>query len=545
MGGLLQAIVTLNWSQLPGYIGAIFSTTSTLFMYALDSVYQGILYTLYGWYIIAGYILLALASIVSSAVKVIAYIFYPIVWVVDTLLPNIIEKSTTLLGQSDSFIILLLQYLLYILAFIVIILFLAFVLPWLLRKGLVVLRKSVRIFMYIQVRVRLTVRVLCRRLLGVLIPVRNVRNRAANVPAGVNQPRDEAGGGGGHRAAVRIPHLREERELFERRGEEVVRARRTPRERGEAIERMEREARQQRRGGAMQRVPREAETGAGNQVRNVVGREARERREAADFRRRFVPQEPDYPDEWLPIGHALQRKRDVIENRERRERRRSGHEMIEHGTDMESWRVGMRDPERARLMQAEWERNGGGLAVRNGRDDSRDGPVYHGHGARSGRDYTQRINRYLERNGDSPAPLPPRQPNSARSGRDYTQRINRYLEQNTDSLPPLPPHHFNDVSTLHGGSKQSDIFNFKTPASTKSAIPGQGDMALKTKLEELEKKLQKEEESKQCVVCMDQPKELMIRPCNHYCVCQACARRLQKCPMCNGLINRAERVYNV
>ena len=545
MGALLQAIVTLNWSQLPGYIGAIFSTTSTLFMYALTSVYQGILYTLYGWYIIAGYILLALASIVSSVVKVITYIFYPIVWVVDTLFPTIIEGFNALLERSDFFML----YLRYRWAFIFIFtLFFVFVLPWLLRKGLVVLRKSVRIFMHIQVRVRLTVRVLCRRLLGVVIPVRNVRNRAANiVPAGVNQPRDEPGGGGGHRAAVRIPRLREERELFEQRGE-VIRAPRTPRERGEAIERMEREACRQRRGGAMQRrVPRETETGAGNQVRNVAGREARERREAAGVRRRFVPQEPDYPDEWLPIGHALQRERDVIENRERirRERRRSGHEMIEHDTDMESWGVAMRDPERAREVQAEWERNGGGLAVRNGRDNSRDGPVYHGHGARDGRDYTQRINRHLERNGDSPASLPPRQPNSVRNGRDYTQRINRYLEQNGDSLPPLQPRQFNDVSTLQGGSKQSDIFNFETPASTKSAISGQGDMALKTKLEELEKKLLKEEESKQCVVCMDQPRELMIRPCNHYCVCQSCARRLQKCPMCNRLINRAERVYNV
>lgn len=54
-----------------------------------------------------------------------------------------------------------------------------------------------------------------------------------------------------------------------------------------------------------------------------------------------------------------------------------------------------------------------------------------------------------------------------------------------------------------------------------------------------------EEDLLQCVVCMDQPRKMLIRPCNHFCVCQSCVKQLQKCPICKCYINKSEIIFNV
>ncbi len=67
---------------------------------------------------------------------------------------------------------------------------------------------------------------------------------------------------------------------------------------------------------------------------------------------------------------------------------------------------------------------------------------------------------------------------------------------------------------------------------------------MQAKLKMSERKLEKEVESKQCVVCMDKSRKLMIKPCNHYCVCRNCSRHINKCPMCTKRIISTENVYN-
>ena len=346
-----------------------------------------------------------------------------------------------------------------------------------------------------------------------------------------------------------------EREAREQRGEGRVRV---PPGRFGAIEQMEARVHERRREGAMPRMRiREAEG-----VRNMVGREARDLREAAGVRRRVVPQEPYIydpdefdsdefdPDDLDPeLEQEIQREREMRANR----RELTGHEMmILRDTDRQAWlkEVVMGNPmwagvvenmaRRQAASERQERRRGAGGQARNGCDDHQDEPVHHGHCACDHEDYAQQIKQYLDEN--------------------YYQKIlNRPLERNGDS----PPSQLNDVSTLQGGSKQSGTLNFKTSSSKKSsfstdstpitaatsskpAAEREGDVSsMKIKLEELEKKLQKEEESKQCVVCMDRLREMIIRPCNHYCVCQSCARRLPKCPLCNRRIGRAEKVYNV
>ena len=55
-------------------------------------------------------------------------------------------------------------------------------------------------------------------------------------------------------------------------------------------------------------------------------------------------------------------------------------------------------------------------------------------------------------------------------------------------------------------------------------------------------------EEELCVVCMDAPKQHIILPCGHQCVCEACAQQLTQttspsCPVCRAPIRETTRVY--
>jgi hypothetical protein len=36
----------------------------------------------------------------------------------------------------------------------------------------------------------------------------------------------------------------------------------------------------------------------------------------------------------------------------------------------------------------------------------------------------------------------------------------------------------------------------------------------------------------ECVVCLEEPKTLVMVPCGHYCLCAACKKKIPKCPLC-------------
>jgi hypothetical protein len=55
-------------------------------------------------------------------------------------------------------------------------------------------------------------------------------------------------------------------------------------------------------------------------------------------------------------------------------------------------------------------------------------------------------------------------------------------------------------------------------------------------------------EETQCVVCFDAPKDHLVLPCKHLCVCEACAQQLTKtrtpmCPVCRGPIIQTMKVF--
>jgi hypothetical protein len=55
-------------------------------------------------------------------------------------------------------------------------------------------------------------------------------------------------------------------------------------------------------------------------------------------------------------------------------------------------------------------------------------------------------------------------------------------------------------------------------------------------------------EETMCVVCFDAPKDHLVLPCKHLCVCEACAQQLTKtrtpmCPVCRGPIIQTMKVF--
>jgi hypothetical protein len=59
-----------------------------------------------------------------------------------------------------------------------------------------------------------------------------------------------------------------------------------------------------------------------------------------------------------------------------------------------------------------------------------------------------------------------------------------------------------------------------------------------------------QDEETLCVLCLDAPKDHIIAPCGHQCVCGACAEMLKKarhplCPFCRTPINSTFKVFVV
>merc|ERR1712151_642812 len=45
-----------------------------------------------------------------------------------------------------------------------------------------------------------------------------------------------------------------------------------------------------------------------------------------------------------------------------------------------------------------------------------------------------------------------------------------------------------------------------------------------------------------CCICREVERQVLLRPCQHLALCNACARRVDKCPLCRSNIERYEVV---
>uniref|UniRef100_A0A6A7FZT5 von Willebrand factor type A domain containing protein n=1 Tax=Hirondellea gigas TaxID=1518452 RepID=A0A6A7FZT5_9CRUS len=54
---------------------------------------------------------------------------------------------------------------------------------------------------------------------------------------------------------------------------------------------------------------------------------------------------------------------------------------------------------------------------------------------------------------------------------------------------------------------------------------------------------QDQEDATTCCVCLTNAKNILLRPCRHVCLCDECAPKVQKCPLCSEVITKRTKVY--
>ena len=66
---------------------------------------------------------------------------------------------------------------------------------------------------------------------------------------------------------------------------------------------------------------------------------------------------------------------------------------------------------------------------------------------------------------------------------------------------------------------------------------------LQRQLQEANEELSQERDKFLCIVCQDLKWEVILKPCNHYCLCPNCSKTLKLCPICKCRIKKTEKVY--
>ncbi len=61
---------------------------------------------------------------------------------------------------------------------------------------------------------------------------------------------------------------------------------------------------------------------------------------------------------------------------------------------------------------------------------------------------------------------------------------------------------------------------------------------------QLKEQLAEEKNKDICAVCLDKKRDILLLPCNHYCVCRSCLPKLKCCPLCTRTIDSSESVYH-
>lgn len=75
------------------------------------------------------------------------------------------------------------------------------------------------------------------------------------------------------------------------------------------------------------------------------------------------------------------------------------------------------------------------------------------------------------------------------------------------------------------------IYGLKNETDTGAAVKDEGEIATG---------VQDDGEGQDCLICLSEPKDTLIMPCGHLCVCADCGRSLinkkYTCPVCRGTI---------
>ena len=153
--------------------------------------------------------------------------------------------------------------------------------------------------------------------------------------------------------------------------------------------------------------------------------------------------------------------------------------------------------------------------------------------------YWRRLKRVIFRNAQPQARIPqPAQHNQPpprfRHQQNQQQNVRQQNAQRNSPQSQPVQHHY-DLRNLQGRV---------------GALQPQPDVQLRRRVLGAEEtcyvqRLQLElDQRRLCIVCQDNEREMMLKPCNHFCVCGVCVSLLRGiCPICRVLIQSHERVF--
>lgn len=94
---------------------------------------------------------------------------------------------------------------------------------------------------------------------------------------------------------------------------------------------------------------------------------------------------------------------------------------------------------------------------------------------------------------------------------------------------------------LRGADEAISCLNMEELLSLEGEV-----VSVLTKLSERKQQLLRRTTSELlCVVCLDEPKRIMLSPCNHLCLCKNCANSgiLNECPVCRARVSKRVEVF--
>ena len=76
------------------------------------------------------------------------------------------------------------------------------------------------------------------------------------------------------------------------------------------------------------------------------------------------------------------------------------------------------------------------------------------------------------------------------------------------------------------------------------AVSSDTEVTLRRQLLQANEQLSQERDKLLCVICLDAPREVLLKPCKHYCLCSNCSNELRDCPICKRRIREMETIYS-
>ena len=129
-----------------------------------------------------------------------------------------------------------------------------------------------------------------------------------------------------------------------------------------------------------------------------------------------------------------------------------------------------------------------------------------------------------------------------RHSRSRSQSASQDDDKNSDSTTTNVGAAANN--TLSSDIESDDTFQESTDFVQPNTELTSDTELLRRKLHRANEELSQERDKFLCIVCQDLKREVILKPCNHYCLCYDCSRVLRECPICKSRIRNTEKIYH-